>query len=103
MSGLGTIQTGTINAGTVNTGLINAGNVNTINTINPTIINTNGTSAVNIPGYQSMPNTRPLPKSNYVTSDGYIPSYSTNNYASNLIGGASSLVSPSTITNLKAN
>lgn len=33
------------------------------------------TSAVNVPGYQQLESRAPLPKSNFVTSDGYVPSY----------------------------
>lgn len=34
----------------------------------------------NIPGYTPLASRGTLPKSNYVTSDGYVPSYLTNNY-----------------------
>jgi hypothetical protein len=68
-------QTSTINV--VNNGIINKGNINPVTQTG--CVNTGTTNNINIPGYQSLPNTRPLPKSNYVTSDGYIPTYSANN------------------------
>ena len=35
---------------------------------------------VNIPGYTPLASRGTLPKSNFVTADGYVPSYLTNNY-----------------------
>lgn len=50
------------------------------------------TSALSVPGYQQLENRGPLPKSNFVTSDGYVPSYLTPNvYQSQPAGSPSFL------------
>lgn len=54
-----------------------ATNLNNLSGVN----NTNRINNLNIPGYTQLGNRSNLPKSNYVTSDNYVPSYLTSNYS----------------------
>jgi hypothetical protein len=53
------------------------------------------TTTVKVPGFQEVPNSRlaPIPKSNFVTTDGYVPSYLTHTRMP-MLPNSSQLINP---------